>query len=609
MSVWNSLHLYLEPNGQLTVPVIVEQVRQNAAPVLVVDGITKTPLAGAKVSYRVLEGPMTIGPQMTTEVMVTTDTAGFATVAAQMTSRGNGLLAVELPDGGDPPLVFILRTEGMVHELNLYGPPSYSSERGNVTVRIAALDHQNRPVSGAQLLLEGHVHGDHVEQGAVAEIGGGLYEGGFQTLLAGEWVLMAQDRATHVVGRRCVHVLPGLPAKIELIENPDPRAEPPYDQVIVRARLRDAHGNSLDPQRLVGKVGDAPVEGWIAGKEAWFPLQFTGHGKIGLVLADQEGTSTLEVPVTFAGIWLTNPGVIEPESSFLTEVRAVPTRGSTLSRATIQISFDPDRVTYVQVRPAEGSETQLSTSSMVQGNQLTIEVNSEVEITALDWPEGISVCTVEWRCLAQGSGCFNVEGKMSPEVDGWSLCVEQKSRRENVQCICVNVIYRNWRNEDRRTGKLMVNQAVSVISSNTYICCPVLIYDWNLCALNGMQWLQIMKLWGGKQKPSTDAEIDALLSAEDLCKEKNCINLYILPIGNPYTLGRSNIGPPGSMIIDPGAYNVQHNTAAHEFGHALGLSHVRDSYNLMYGDLSKNHYLDRKQCEIIWRTLGNYPCD
>jgi hypothetical protein len=599
----------LEANGPLTVPVIVGQLRQDAAPVLVVDGATGEPLSSTTVRYRVLEGPMAIGPQKTNEVMVNTDADGFATVAAQMTSRGNGLLAAELAEGGDPPLVFILRTEGMVHVLNLYGPPSYPSDPGHVTVTIAALDHQSRPVSGAELLFEGHVHGDHVEQGAVAEIRGGLYEGAFDTHLAGEWVLAAQDRATHVVGRRCVHVLPGPPDRIDLLEKPDPRREPPYDRAVARARLADVHGNSLDPRRLVGKVGDAPVERWIVGKEAWFPIQFAGHGMIDLVMADHEGTSSLVVPVTFAGIWLVSPSTVEPGTSFLTEVRAVPTPGGALSKASIQISFDPERVAYVQLRPVEGSEAPLTTSAALQGSRVTIDVSSGVEITAQDWPQGVPVCAVEWSCLGEGTACFDVEGSMSPAVDGWTLCVEQKSRRENVGCVCVNVIYRTWRNEDRRTGRLMVNQAVSVISSNTYLCCPVLIYDWHICALNGAQWVQIMRLWGGKQEPETDAEVDALLDAPNLCKQENCINLYVLPIGDPSLLGRSRIGPPGSMIITPVGDSGQTTLAAHEFGHALGLRHVNDGYNLMDEGNIRGHYLSRAQCETIWRTLGNYPCD
>jgi hypothetical protein len=206
------------------------QLRQNAAPVLVVDELTDKPLAGATVRYRVIEGPLRIGPRMTDEATVKTDADGLATVPAQMTGLGNGLLAVDLPDGGGAPLVFIVRTEGMVHELNLYGPPSYASDAGQVTVRITALDHQDRPVSGAELLFEGHVHGDHVERGSVIEIGGGIYEGAFRSHLAGEWILLAQDRTTHVVGRRCVHILPGLPEKIELLEKPDPRAAPPLRQ-------------------------------------------------------------------------------------------------------------------------------------------------------------------------------------------------------------------------------------------------------------------------------------------------------------------------------------------------------------------------------------------
>jgi hypothetical protein len=351
------------------------------------------------------------------------------------------------------------------------------------------------------------------------------------------------------------------------------------------------------------------MERWLVGGEAWFPLQLTGHGKIDLMLVDQEGTGSLEVTVAFPAMWLVNPGVAEPGNSFQTELRVAPAPGGTLGTANIQISFDPERVAYVQTRAMQGSGIHLATSPSVQDNRLTIEMSSEAEITAQDWPEGIPVCMVEWSCLGPGATCFDIEGSMSPSVDGWTLCMEQKSRRENIQCICVNVIYRTWRNEDRRTGRLMVNQALSIISGNTYLCCPILIYDWNISALNGAQWLQIMKLWGGKQEPSTEAEMAALLDADDLGQQEDCINLYALPIGDPSILGYSNIGPPGNMIITPVAYNTRRNTAAHEFGHALGLRHSRDRYNLMYEEVSTAHFLSKDQCETIWQTLGNYPCN
>jgi hypothetical protein len=598
----------LEAAGPLALPVTVGQLHTDAAPVVAVDGVTGEPLAGVAVRYHVLEGSMTIGPRMTTAVTVRTDAKGAATVAARMTARGNGLLAAELPDGSGPPLVFVLRTEGMVHEMSLYGPPTHPAEGGEVTVRIAARDHRDRPVSGAELLLEGHGHGDRVERGTVTEIGDGIYEGTLRTHRAGEWTLVAQDRATHVVGRRCVHVLPGPPDRIELRETPDPRAEPPYDGAIARARLVDTYGNPLDPQRLVGTVGGATVERWIVRHEAWFPVRFAGHGRVDLVVADRDGTSTLEVPVAFAGLWLVSPGVVEPGSSFLTEVRAAPTPGSALTEATIEIAFDPERVSYVELRERPGSDTRLTTSVTELAGRLIIDVRSEVALTADEWPQGVPLCAVEWSCLGTGATCLDIEGRMSPDVEGWRVCFEQKYLRENIRCICVNVIYRTWHNEDRRTGRLMVNQALSVISSNTYLCCPVLTYDWHICALNGAQWLRIMRLWGGKSEPETEAEIDALLDAPDLCKQDDCINLYVLPIGDVTLLGRSNRGPPGNMMITPVGYTGQNTVAAHEFGHALGLEHQNDGYNLMDEDNIRNHYLSRAQCEQIWRTLGSYPC-
>ena len=55
------------------------------------------------------------------------------------------------------------------------------------------------------------------------------------------------------------------------------------------------------------------------------------------------------------------------------------------------------------------------------------------------------------------------------------------------------------------------------------------------------------------------------------------------------------------------------NTNLHEFGHALGLGHTNDRWNLMYGGTTRERpnvgrWISRAQCKKIWENLGNFQC-
>lgn len=611
----------LVPDGQALILLTAGQIATDAAPVHAVDALTGEPVPGTPVRYWVLDGAMEVadGREAWT---VQADDEGRASVALRLAAPGRGLVAAQAADGSGQPLVFAVRTEGMAHEVAIRevrpgglapnrGAPGEgrpdAGRAGEAQVRVTVADHTGAPVSGAALIVDASSDAGTSIRGTVREMGGGVYEGVLPPLRPGLWTMAVWERGTRAAAERPLEVLPGPAAQIEVLGDPDPRADPPYDRVTVRARLLDAGGHPLDPSRLVARAGGERLAGGAVGDEARFAVRFAGSGDREVDIEDAASGLRRRAVVPFAPLWLTGRGVVEPGEEFVTGLRALPAAGRAFTRAAVQITFDAERVAWVGVVPPELPGVAPVGPPRLTGNRLELELAAARSLPAEAWPEGLPLGGIRWRCLGEGTTCFQVEGALSPPVPGWMVCWEQKSAPENIRCVCVNIIYRAWHVEDRGLGRQMARQAARAIAGNTYVCCPVLRFGWDHCAITPADYLALRRLWGGALRPYYYPDDFYALFDSGLCQKPDCINLYVFPIGNRNINGVSRASS-GTIVIDPERFQQLGNIGAHEFGHIFGLDDLEESFNLMHRRAPHGHYLSTAQCRRIWDTLPNFPC-
>jgi hypothetical protein len=616
--------------------------------VLVRDVETKRGVEGVGVRYRVVDGPLVLSSDEDVAV-VETDTDGRAETAARMTAPGNGLLVASLADderahsGEDaaanaPFVVFACRTEGVVHRLFVEAEPTVSADAGEFSATVTAVDHRDRPVLSPTLRAEASFGFDTVVAGTVTNDD----DGSTVTVpvdVAGEWTLSVADRTTGVATTRLLTVLPGEAEGIELLDDPDPRAESPPDEALVRATLHDAYGNALHPGRLVATVDGDPIEGWTVDTESRFPVRFDGSGVVGLVVSDTDSAIEREVRVPFVPFWVDDPGAVEVGARFRTAVHALPPRSDPFEGATLDVRFDPTQVEFVDYRASPNDPV-----SVVERDVLTDEGRATVEIaatnplTAEEWSDGIPVGHVYWRCRGEGRTCVTLTGEPStesseatyPDLSDRLTCYTQKPQLPYQKCVCVNVIvrYRARQDqilEDQLIGIDIVREALDrlVSMSTLYECCPFVRAELHHTVLEGHEYIRILKAWkkpgpSYSATPASRADIDWLLDSK-IGQRKNCINLYVWPIGVPGLAGRSKVGQPGTMMIDPAAFNTTTDVASHEFGHALGLDDetgLGSRYNVMRWRAPTGRLLRDDQCETIKDTLRRsffgtqaYDCD
>ena len=191
----------------------------------------------------------------------------------------------------------------------------------------------------------------------------------------------------------------------------------------------------------------------------------------------------------------------------------------------------------------------------------------------------------------------------------WKKCVKQK--RDDYRCVCVRIIHRTGDAAARTAGINAAQNFQNMVSSkdNVSNCCPFLRVSINFCTINAAAWTAtIVPAIGADNAITSDAEAVAL-DGVNPCLRPNCINLTMLTINMPNTLGLSDQGPPGNSAIDPTASATDPSIGAHELGHTLGLGHDDSSpNNIMHTVAPGGTVFSESECQTIWQNLGSYPC-
>jgi len=602
----------LNLGGLLTFTGDVGQTMSGACPVIALFEDDLQPATGIAIRYRVITGPLQFTPNDSTEARVKTDSNGNASVDAVFTSTGSAIIVAELADNPDIAVFFGAHSQEATDQLFIYADPTFPVDPGMVTARVVALDHHGRPVTGAHIVFEGAFATDMAISGEVKELGNGEYEGNFKTNIAGCWNILAQDVDTKVTAHTCIHILPGKPHSLRLVGETDPRMSAPFGELLLRVRLEDDLENALDPHRIRCTGAGLLISPQnIVAEEARFPIRFAGYGFVDVLLSDNNSEVATRMTIPFAAAWLENPGAVFAKSTFRTALYGALPPGGPSQRAIVEIEFDPKLVTFVQLEDPPPGGPGLSTIPAAEGNLLTITVESTKPITAQEYPDGIPVCTIVWKCQDEGQVCFELVGRMSPSTPKWEMCLDQKKREQ--KCICINVIYKKGDAAAKTAGTNAANQVPAIISSNANVtqCCPIVKVGIKYCRIKPADWTnKIVPAIGADEKMSSLDEARAL-DRVNPCLAPKCINMSMIAWNHPTIQGATDIGPPGNSSLDPGTVGTVANVGAHEVGHALGLTHASSggvAGNLMHDPQPHGTDLTKDQCKTIWENIDNYPC-
>lgn len=578
-----------------------------------VDETGERPVAGARVRYEAGPAPVRLGADEATAVAVT-DADGVATVDVRIARPGAGLVTCALDGHPSSTLGFWLQSDATTFTLHVAAPPAVSAEDASVPIVARAFDHEQQPVSGARLTLDATMWPDETVTGELRETAPGVYEGALTLQRAGEWTLTVQDRLTKVIGRRCLHVQPGPPHTVALVGETNPRTSAPRGMLPLRAQLRDRFANRLDPARLRATAFGRPLTATVFDDEARFTVSYPGYGHVPVRVWDAQSDRALETTIHFPAVALTDPGLVAVGSTFRTDLYGFPAPDRPADHATIEIEYDAARTSFVALRRDAAADPPLRVNATVERpGFLVVTLTSEVPVRAEERPNGIFLASVEWRCEAEGESCFGMVARMSPSTPKTELCVSQK--RQMVKTICINIIYEQLNAAARAAGDAAAANIEQIFNSaaNVGRCCPAIQVRKHYCNFpRGRAWLDAT---GGDGTVSSPDEASAIFALPD-CKRRKCFNLHMLPVDEPATRGRTQIGAPGHSVLDPGIAVSWPNYAAHEFGHAVGL---QDLYtrnpdgttadpgpvdNIMGGRLGPN--LTKEQCETVWDNIDDY---
>jgi hypothetical protein len=389
---------------------------------------------------------------------------------------------------------------------------------------------------------------------------------------------------------------------------------------LLRARLEDRFGNALDPHRVSCMVNGQPLptQAIVAG-EARFLIRSIGYSFIDAAFADRESTVSLRATIPFAATWLQNPGLLNVGEEFRTVLYGLPRPDQPIQKAMIEIEFNPELASFIALEAPPPGAPVLSTTSTVEGNLLSVMIESETPITAQQFPDGIPVCTIAWKCAGEGNTCFRLSGRMSPTTEKWEMCSDQKRKLQS--CICINVIYPPGNTAARDAGIAAAAEVPTIFSSvaNVARCCPILTTSTHTCEISAADWATIAGLIGtvgGAPTVTADAH-HAAVRDSGVCRRDQCINIYMIPVSVPVPggtgQGQTLVGPPGTSVMDPTAATSGNRVGAHEVGHALGLNGAHasangDSNNLITALQPHGTQLTAEQCKTVFQNIDSYPC-
>ncbi len=607
----------LEPIGPTLLRGEAQGQLRGLTPARVVEANTGLAAVGVPVVVRLLRGGARLRDgalSLSTESV----TDGAVEFDLQLGEPGSSILTVELEEDPNEMVSFATRTDQVTDRIAVDAPPATSTDAGATPVDVLLLDHLGAPVTGATPRLSARIGGRYRAAGTIREIGSGRYEGHITLVVAGEWTLEVSDPLTGAVSTRCIHITPGQARGIELSGEMDPRLSTPRSEVTVVATLIDRFGNALNPARLRARARGGDLGAQLLEETTELSIARHSAGSVRLSLRDVESRISRDIDIAFSEASLTGPDAISWGDRFTTPLFLYPRPRQRIRKAEVRVAYDPRRVRFLSFSPQSDPRLDV-VAQHEQPGDLTIVVASEDPIMAAQVPDGYEVGVVEWECVSEGETCFEVTVATSPEGPGWTWCTRQKL--QNIQCICVEVLYPTTLADGGAKARLIEREIESVIGYNVERCCPIINVRLHHRAYSAAEWRAIIGQINldGDNAVTSDAEFNKVVDL-DLGDHADCIQFFLLPHQGDFGGQESD----GEVTLAPGLVGSRNNVGVHEAAHALGL---RDRYELEPGtgrvrrgdandlmgvgpppNYHHGNNLSDDDCETIWGHLNQYRC-